>query len=406
VWEVGSGEKTIEMKAHEQFVSFLAWSPLEGRLVSAGADGRARVWNVARDNMVLSLPENQFVGADWSPDGKHIAVGFDPPRDQKYGGVVTVWNIDTGKPLFETHADKDSNMGWYIVKYSPNGKYIIARTTTGIWPDTTDANYLYMFDSQSGEVVRLFETGRETLLLLPDISPDGRLVAVGDYEGTFYFWEMSSGELVKTMTCLSWAHFVRWSPDGKKIGMLCIDYAGGVNIIQVLNAETYEILLTLDKDLVSGTIQLFSWSPDSKRIAVSYGSDEIGSLTNPIYVYDASSGEELLKIDEHTRQVWGIDWSPDGKRLVSGSSDGTTRIWDVKTGAELLTLPTPNDWMADTLWSPDGQHVVVAIGNLSGPGRSGVWRVWQTTQELIDYAKECCVFRDLTEAELTQFGLP
>jgi WD40 repeat protein len=405
VWEVNNAEKIIEVKAHKQFVSFLAWSPLEERLVSAGADGRARVWNVARNNMVLSLPENQFVGADWSPDGKHIAAGFDPPRDQKYGGVVSVWNIDTGKPLFETSADKERNWAWYVITYSPDGKHIVARTTSGIWPDTTDANKLYMFDSQNGEVVRLFETGRDTLLIIPGISPDGKLVAAGDYEGTFYFWDMSTGELVKTMTCLSWGHFVQWSPDGKTIGMLCIDYAGGVNKIQVLDAETYEILLTIEKDIVSGSIQLFSWSPDSKRIAVSCGNDEIGSLTNPVYVYDANSGEELLKIDKHTGRVVGIDWSPDGKRLVSGSSDGTTRVWDAQTGAELLSLPTPNDWKAEALWSPDGQHVVVTIGNIIGPGRSGVWRVWQTTQELIDYAKECCVFRDLTDAERAQFGL-
>jgi hypothetical protein len=34
-----------------------------------------------------------------------------------------------------------------------------------------------------------------------------------------------------------------------------------------------------------------------------------------------------------------------------------------------------------------------------------VWRVLQSTQELVDYAKECCVFRDLTDAERAQFGL-
>jgi hypothetical protein len=33
-----------------------------------------------------------------------------------------------------------------------------------------------------------------------------------------------------------------------------------------------------------------------------------------------------------------------------------------------------------------------------------VWRVWQTTQELVDYAKECCVFRELTEAKRVQFS--
>ncbi|MBE0409317.1 MAG: hypothetical protein IBX69_06250 [Anaerolineales bacterium] len=66
-----------------------------------------------------------------------------------------------------------------------------------------------MFDSQSGEVVRIFETGRDTLLLLTGLSPDGRLVAAGDYEGTFYFWNMSTGELVQMMNCLSWGHLVQ-----------------------------------------------------------------------------------------------------------------------------------------------------------------------------------------------------
>jgi hypothetical protein len=35
-----------------------------------------------------------------------------------------------------------------------------------------------------------------------------------------------------------------------------------------------------------------------------------------------------------------------------------------------------------------------------------VWRVWQTKQELVDYAKECCVIRQLTPAERQQYGLP
>jgi len=405
VWEVSRLERIIEVKAHEQHITYLAWSPLEERLVSAGADGRARVWNVARDNMVLSLPENQYVGADWSPDGKHIAVGFDPPRDQKYGGVVSVWDIATGKPVFETSADKDRNWGWYMIDFSPDGKYIIARTTTGIWPDTTDTNKLYMFDSQTGEVVRLFETGRDTLLILPDISPDGKLVAAGDYEGTFYFWDMSTGDLLKTMTCLSWAHLIKWSPDGRKFAILCFDFTEDVSSIRIFDAESYQLLISIESDWVKEPYQYISWSPDSTRIAVAGGNDETGTFINPVYVFDANSGEEILKIIKHTGGVWAARWSPNGERLVSGSSDDTTRIWDVETGAELLTLTTPNDWMADPSWSPDGQHVVVTIGNIIGPGRSGVWRVWQTTQELIDYAKECCVFRELTDAERAQFGL-
>jgi hypothetical protein len=34
-----------------------------------------------------------------------------------------------------------------------------------------------------------------------------------------------------------------------------------------------------------------------------------------------------------------------------------------------------------------------------------VFYAWQTTQELIDHAKECCAVRELTDAEREQFGL-
>lgn len=165
-------------------------------------------------------------------------------------------------------------------------------------------------------------------------------------------------------------------------------------------------MITIESDITVDPLQWISWSPDSTRIAVAGGNDESGTLVNPIYVFDASSGEKLLKIVKHTGMVWAAHWSPDGKRLVSGSTDDTTRIWDVETGAELLTLSTPNDWAAYPLWSPDGQYLLVAIGNMTTSGRADVWRVWQSTQELIDYAMECCVFRELTEAERAQFGLP
>jgi WD40 repeat protein/class 3 adenylate cyclase len=410
LWEVGSTELILTLKAHEQMVAFLAWSPQEERLVSAGADGRAREWNVARDNSVLSLPYG-WTYAEWAPDGEHFAVGtsrglVDIPPDAALTnpGLVSVWDFQAGQPLFETYADKDENWGWAWLEYSPDGRYFASRTMLE-WPDRTDANKFYVFDSQSGEIVRKLETGKDTLLLMGGWSPDGELVGSGDYEGTVYFWEVSSGEIVRTLTCLAWGHLVQWSPDGGKIATMCYDWTNNLNEIHVLAAETFERLLTIEGDLISDQYQWFRWSPDNTRIAIAGGSDEMGSVINPVYVYDASSGKELLKITGHTSQVSGVGWSPDGKRLVSSSTDDTTRTWDAQTGAELLTLPTPGDWWIIPDWSPDGKHLLVSMANLYSPGQSGVWRVWQTTQELVDYARECCVFRDLTEAERTQFGL-
>lgn len=270
----------MEMKAHDKFVAFLQWSPVDDRLVSAGADGRARVWNSARDNMVLSLPYG-FAQAQWSPDGEQIAVGVQPgwlpssgvdPVDE---GLVRARDSRTGQRRFETHADKDEKWGWFWAEYSPDGRYMLSRTMLQ-WPDTTDANKYYMFDSQSGEIVRKLETGQDVILLLPDWAPDGQHVAGGDFEGTIYFWEVSSGELVNTMSCLARGHIVQWSPDGSKIAMLCFDFNESVNVVQVIDAETHALLLTIEGDVMSDQFQWFRWSPDSTRIAIGGGSDETG----------------------------------------------------------------------------------------------------------------------------------
>jgi len=401
LWDAETGENIAAIKAHDEFVSYLAWSPVDDRLVSAGADGVARLWNTAGDNMVLSLPYEYIALGGWSPDGEYLTVGSSPGQEKIYQGMVAVWDFKAGTPLFETFVDKDGTWEWYTI-YSPDGEYILARTMHQ-WPDITDANKLYILDSHTGEILRTLETGRDTLVLVPGISPDGRIVGVGDWEGTVYFWEADSGELIMTMDCLTWVHNVRWSPDGSKIAMLCY---GDTGQIQVMDADTYEILLTIEEETELDFFGWFNWSPDSSRIAVAGGDDQIGTITNPIYIFDANSGQELLKIDRHSKVVSQVYWSPNGKRIVSGSTDDTTRIWDAETGAELLTLSTPGDWIIFPAWSADGQHLLVMIANATGgPGKSGVWRVWQTTEELIEYAKECCVFRQLTPEEREQFGL-
>jgi hypothetical protein len=62
-------------------------------------------------------------------------------------------------------------------------------------------------------------------------------------------------------------------------------------------------------------------------------------------------------------------------------------------------LETP---ASEAAWSPDGTRIAVA----SWDGTAKIFPAWQTTQELIDYAKECCVVRELTAEEREQFGLP
>jgi WD40 repeat protein len=62
----------------------------------------------------------------------------------------------------------------------------------------------------------------------------------------------------------------------------------------------------------------------------------------------------------HTDAIRAVDWSPDGKFLVTGSHDGTARIWASESGAEVLVLRGHTDWIRDATWSPDGSRIATA----------------------------------------------
>jgi WD40 repeat protein len=134
------------------------------------------------------------------------------------------------------------------------------------------------------------------------------------------------------------------------------------------------------------------WSPDGQYLAVSY---EKGVVR----VWDTQSWDFSQTFASHQGEVWNLDWSPNGERIISGDINGTAFIWDVATGQAVESFTMP--WMWSVAWSPDGELVGGANDTMLS-----LHRAWQSTEELIAYAHECCVWRELTSEEHTQFGLP
>ncbi|KAG6886808.1 hypothetical protein C0992_002220 [Termitomyces sp. T32_za158] len=99
------------------------------------------------------------------------------------------------------------------------------------------------------------------------------------------------------------------------------------------------------------TSKRFAFSPDAKRIAS-------GSENCSVYIWNSFASAEPLQLDGHTAEVTSVAFSPDGNYIVSGSWDGSVRMWNSHTGAKLLQLNTYDDHVTSVEFSPDGNYIV------------------------------------------------
>ncbi|MFC1603836.1 protein kinase [Planctomycetota bacterium] len=112
-------------------------------------------------------------------------------------------------------------------------------------------------------------------------------------------------------------------------------------------------------------VKCVGFSPDGKTI-VSGSSDKTLKLWNPL------TGKEKMTLYGHEAGITSADFSPDGKHLlVSGDQKGTIKVWDTVNGSEIRTVQAHNGQIRSVCFGPGGERIVSCGGD-------GTIRLWDT----------------------------
>jgi WD40 repeat protein/serine/threonine protein kinase len=308
----------------------------------------------------------------FSPDGERIALACGNGLRPNAPDVVRVCDVFTGQNLLVLKGHTGPVMS---VAYNPDGSLLASASLRmnldklfkGQFQNRGDQGEVILWDVATGKALHTFPG-----CAFVAFTPDGKFLGAIGTDETVKLWDVANKteamSLAGRMGCVYFS--VAFSPDRRRLAtaalQVTLDDAGN----RRLKGELRTWSMTGEPEYVlvghEGPINSAWFSPDGRFLA-SGGSDGTAKL------WDMATGKEVLTLRGHTSEVTDVCFSPDGSRLATASNDQTLKLWDVATGREIFTLRGHAARIKGVAFDPAGQCLVTT-------DRDGMVKIWDATK--------------------------
>ncbi len=186
-------------------------------------------------------------------------------------------------------------------------------------------------------------------------SPDGQRLATGSNR-FLQLWDTATGQQMHSLAGhTDQINSLAWSPASNLL--VSVSFDGTARVWDPQQARVLQVLASPQ------STPLFSvaWSPDGEHICA-------GTMDGNVLRWNVRSGEQSAVWSGPPKQqrrsgrypfaVWGVSWSPDGRRIVSTRYDDLLLIWEVATGAS-QAIPKTDSQPNTVAWAPDANTFAV-----------------------------------------------
>jgi WD40 repeat protein len=276
----------------------LTHSPDGELLATCGRDARIRIYHSEslQRTAEFQTDQQEVNSIAYSPDGEFLASAGDD-------GTVRIWDADTGEQQMRIRTGSERVYG---VVFADGGRLLIA---------CGDSPEIELWSLADGTRRRNL-SGHAGRVEAVTLSPDGRLLASAGSDGTARLWDVQERRLLRTLNghgrrVLSAA----FSPDSVYLATVSLDRT--VRIWHVASGRCECVTSLLDP------LQSVCFSPDGKWLAWGDRRGTVGALAIDV-LGDTLTAREAgeLVLPAHDDTVYGLAFSPDGRRVISTGKDG------------------------------------------------------------------------------------